>query len=57
MRELLTTLAPALRAHFEVDADAIVRAALANLYRQGLIDEEKLNAANRKDQQRLGVKR
>ena len=37
----------ALRAHFEVDADAIVRAALANLYRQGLIDEEKLNAANR----------
>ena len=37
----------ALRAHFEVDADAIVRAALANLYRQGLIDEETLNAANR----------
>ena len=37
----------ALRAHFEVDADAIVRAALANLYRQGLIDEETLNAVNR----------
>ena len=37
----------ALRAHFEVDADAIVSAALANLYGQGLIDEEKLNAANR----------
>ena len=26
---------PALRAHFEVDAAAIVKAALANLYRQG----------------------
>ena len=37
----------ALRAHFEVDADAIVKAALANLYRQGLIDEETLNAVNR----------
>ena len=37
----------ALRSHFEVDADAIVSAALANLYGQGLIDEEKLNAANR----------
>ena len=37
----------ALRAHFAVDADAIVSAALANLYGQGLIDEEKLNAANR----------
>lgn len=37
----------ALRAYFEVDADAIVSAALANLYGQGLIDEEKLNAANR----------
>lgn len=36
-----------LRSHFEVDADAIVSAALANLYGQGLIDEEKLNAANR----------
>ena len=31
---------PALRAHFEVDAAAIVKAALANLYRQGLIDQE-----------------
>ena len=38
---------PALRAHFEVDAAAIVKAALANLYRQGLIDEETLNAVNR----------
>lgn len=37
----------ALRAHFKVDADAIVSAALANLYGQGLIDEAKLNAANR----------
>ena len=33
---------PALRAHFGVDADAIVRAALANLYRQGLLDAEQL---------------
>lgn len=33
---------PALRAHFGVDADAIVRAALANLYRQGLLDAEEL---------------
>ena len=32
----------ALRAHFGVDADAIVRAALANLYRQGLLDAEQL---------------
>jgi pyruvate dehydrogenase E1 component len=34
---------PALRAHFGVDADAIVRAALANLYRQGLIDVDRLD--------------
>ena len=38
---------PALRAHFEVDAAAIVRAALANLYRQGIIDQEKLHAHRR----------
>ena len=38
---------PALRAHFEVDAAAIVKAALANLYRQGLIDQEKLHASRR----------
>jgi pyruvate dehydrogenase E1 component len=38
---------PALRAHFEVDAAAIVKAALANLYRQGFIDKEKLNASGR----------
>ena len=34
---------PALRAHFGVDADAIVHAALANLYRRGLIDADKLD--------------
>ena len=33
---------PALRAHFGVDADAIVRAALVNLYRQGLLDAQQL---------------
>ena len=38
---------PALRAHFEVDAAAIVKAALANLYRQGFIDQEKLHASRR----------
>ena len=38
---------PALRAHFEVDAAAIVKAALANLYRQGIIDQEKLHAHRR----------
>lgn len=32
----------ALRAHFGVDANAIVHAALANLYRQGLIDASQL---------------
>ncbi len=31
-----------LRAHFGVDADAIEQAALANLYRQGLIDVDRL---------------
>jgi pyruvate dehydrogenase E1 component len=36
---------PALRAHFGVDADAIVRASLANLYRQGRIDDEQLNGS------------
>lgn len=34
---------PALRAHFEVDADAIVKAALANLYRQGKIQAHQLD--------------
>ncbi len=34
---------PALRAHFEVDADAIVKAALANLYRQGKIQANQLD--------------